>query len=559
MRFVVFAFAAGLVAAAGCGDSGPGSCRSAAECASGICRDGRCVIVEDDAGTTIDAFSPPDALPPFDSGCTPGRCPAGMACMDGACIADCRLPTATPCAPPLLCGPTSGTCVMPGEECTPTGDFVPCGGGEFVPTCGPGTSCDVDHCVTAAGCTSIACDASGVCRGVGCGGTGGSVTGVALDPLADVPAATPDAIAAAAHVSGADLCGLTATFEVRVETALYTSAANEGTIWEIDLATGARTAYATGISRVFGFATDPSGTLWVIDGSTCGVGRIEGVAGARTFVPFATGPAGCSRLAAGTDGALYVSGGLEVRRIDIFTASTSTYGTIPGGVAAWGSTFLTGLAFDAAGDLYAGEHWRGIFRIPSGGGVGTRFADAPALALTSGDNPWNEGLAWGPDGRLYVGVFPSNYLTGFIWRAEADGTGATVVHDLASIRAAIPATNYTGIHGVTFGLDGTLYFTNQNTAGNTREALGQLIALRTDGTLELLASGINFDWPLGYDGDVIVGTRVVESVIVPIETDGTARAMLDSPGAAQPFQVRVLVTDPATGRVYVASRTARAL
>lgn len=516
----------------------------------------------EDAGEARDGFLAPSDAPPPDTfvppPCTP-ECGPGAACIDRACVQDCTLPLAVPCEAGRVCAETTRRCVMPGDDCTPVGDFVECGTREFPPTCGPGTSCDtaMGACVARSGCTDVACDVAGVCRGIGCAGAGagsGSVTAIALDPLADAPRATPDAVAVRGMVTGTGICALTVTLEMRIETEIFVSAFNDASIWQVDLASGARTEWATGISGVNGLATDPTGALYVLQG--CVVGRVSEAV--RTFTPITTLPTtGCSRLAIGPDGALYVSSTLEAWRVDPFTAASASYGSIPDGIAAWGGTFLTGLGFLDDGSLILGEHWRSLRRVPPGGGASEPWAEAPPRGLTLSDNPWNEGMAVGPDGRMHVGVFPSNPIAGFIYRVEADRT-STVLVELATIQAGVPTTAHAGIHGIAFGLDGAMYFTNQNTGGATREPLGQLLVLR-GGAVSLLASGFNFDWPRGYDGDLVVGTRSIETITVPVASDGSFSASFDSPDVDGAFEVRASVIDPSTGLVRGARRTARTL
>lgn len=539
----------------GCDAPEDPSCTSTRECAGGrVCVEARCVLAGDaggprDAGGSDDAAS----VDAFGS-CAP--CQAGEACVDRVCVADCRLAGAVPCEVPRICGPTSGTCVMPGEECTPSGDFVACGAGEFPPTCGPGARCEDARCVADAGCTDVVCNAVGVCLGIGCPGSGmgGAVDGVSLEAIGDTTVGA--SVPVAASLTSASHCGLTATFELRREISLVTTAYNDDTVWEIDLGTGTRTAYATGLGSISGIANDARGQIYVVDG-TCGVGRVVGPEGARTFERVGDAPAGCSRMTIGPDGALYVAGGLSVNRIDLFGGTTSTHTTLTTASSPCSGAFLTGLTFDAAGALYLAEHWPNVYRVAPDG-TESLFADAPLGALTCGDVPWNEGLTFGPDGRLYVGVFPSNNQAGFVWSVGASGGTGTALLGLAELRAAVPSTTYAGIHGVSFGLDGTLYFTNQNTASSTLEPLGQVLAREPSGTIRLLASGLNFDWPRGYDGDLIVNTEIVSETTVPFDASGRASATLTAPSTPGPFVVRVLVTDPTSGRILTATRAARA-
>lgn len=547
------------VSAAGCGDAPNGACTSARDCTDGlVCWESRCVAAPD-AGAPRDALIPEGTdggLGGLDAAITCGTaCSPGSACVEGACVADCRLPSVTPCAAPRICGPASGTCVMPGEECTPRGEFVACGDGEFPPTCGPGARCESARCVADTSCTGVVCNAVGVCLGIGCtgSGTGGEVSSVALDPISDVAAGAT--LSATATVTGEALCGLSATFELRREISLVTTAYNDDTIWEIDLGSGARSAYATGLGSLSGIANDARGQLYVVN-AACEVGRVAGAAGSRTFERVGTAPSGCSRITIGPDGALYVAGGLSVNRIDLFAGATRTHTTLTTASTLCGSAFLTGLTFDDGGALYLAEHWPNIYRVGPDG-TESLFSDAPLGALGCGDVPWNEGLTFGPDGRLYVGVFPSNNQAGFVWSVAPSGGTGTSLLGLAELRAAVPATSYSGIHGVSFGLDGTLYFTNQNTSSSTREPLGQVFARAPSGEIRLLASGLNFDWPRGYDGDLVVNTEVVSETTVPVDASGRAMANLTAPSSEGAFVVRVLVTDPASGRIVTSTRAAR--
>lgn len=548
------------------GDDSPGECRVDSDCPSGTCIDSMCEVASEDAGDAGDSGAPSDMGVDTADDTTPlacgGECEAGEACVDDACVADCRLDDARACPAETLCAEFTGRCVIPGEDCTPSGEFVRCGTLEFPPVCGPGSACDGNACVAAEPCADVRCDAGGRCRGVSCGDApgmgGGEATGVTLDDVEDAARGEIGGLSVSASVDGMDYCGMSATFEVRIETALYTSAGNDGSIFEIDLETNARTAYVEGIPLVFGLVTDPSGTLYALRSDTCEVVRVIGDAGARTFESVATAATGCARLAIGPDGALYVAGGLTIERIDLFTGVVTPYGSIEDGTAQWGRTFLTGITFDDAGTLYVAEHWSSILALPPGGGVGVEYARGPALDYVQADNPWNEGMAFGPDGLLYVGVFPSNSQKGIVYRVGEDLV-SELIEDLTSMRMDVPETNYTGIHGLAFGLDGALYFANQNTESNTREPFGQVLVRRTDGTVELISGGLNFDWPRGYDGDVVVGTRATDTVVVPLGPEGRASADLDVPDTDGAYEVRVFVTDPMSGRVFTDADTARTL
>lgn len=579
-RGIVAVIAALAAACSSAGRGGEGSCSTGDDCGPGEgCVEGECVPETPDGGGADggadgdgdadadvdgdvdgDSDGGGDATDDADGETDPcgGGCPAGQACREEGCVEDCRLADASPCPVETLCSPLRGQCVAPGEECTPADAFVSCGTAPSAPTCGPGSLCDDGACVPSPGCGSVVCDASFICRGVDCAGGSGAIAGISLDPVPDSPRGLARGLRATATVDGAELCGLTVTFEVAVETALYTTAGNDEAIWEVDLETGAAEAYVEGIPLVYGLAMDSAGTLYALSGETCEVLRVVGAPGARALELVAEAPVGCSRLALGPDGALYVPAIRAVFRVDLFSTERTLYGFMPDGIAAWGMTFATGLVFGDDGTLVLGEHWRGLVAMPPGGGDGVLYAEAPARGLGASDEPWNEGMAFDAGGLLHVGVFPTNPEAGFVYRVEAD-LSTTVLVDLAALEVAIASTRYAGVHGLSFGLDGSMYFTNQNTRRNTGEPDGQLIVQRPDGTLALVAEGFNFDWPRGYDGDLIVGTRVVSSVAAPVSTDGSTYADLDVPDVDGFFQVRVLATDPVTGHVLAARRAARTL
>jgi glucose/arabinose dehydrogenase len=102
------------------------------------------------------------------------------------------------------------------------------------------------------------------------------------------------------------------------------------------------------------------------------------------------------------------------------------------------------------------------------------------------------GLAWGPDGALYMAS-----LTGFPYP-----TGAALVYriDVAAAEAAVFADGFTAATDLAFEDDGSLLVTEFSTAmaelvadltaERARELPGRLVRLRTDGTLETLADDL---------------------------------------------------------------------
>jgi hypothetical protein len=104
----------------------------------------------------------------------------GEACVDGACVADCRKAGAQPCAMGTVCDASDmspGLCVAPGAPCVTTSAPEMCGG----KVCGPGSACDgAGKCYARVPCNNVACDDQG-CWGTGCACT--RVTGCSPAPI----------------------------------------------------------------------------------------------------------------------------------------------------------------------------------------------------------------------------------------------------------------------------------------------------------------------------------------------------------------------------------------
>ena len=157
-------------------------------------------------------------------------------------------------------------------------------------------------------------------------------------------------------------------------------------------------------------------------------------------------------------------------------------------------------------------------------------------------------MTLGPDGLVYVGIFPSGNLDGIVYRIDPPARPTRLI-GLAEMRRDVPETSYAGVHGVAFGNDGTLYFVNQNTSGSTNEPLGQVLARRPSGKIELIARGLNFDWPRGFDGDIVVSQATTASTSAPVDMTGRAQGTLDAPTTPGTYGIRVLVTDPRSGAI----------
>jgi len=215
---------------------------------------------------------------------------------------------------------------------------------------------------------------------------------------------------------------------------------------------------------------------------------------------------------------------------------------------------LTGVTFDRAGALLVTEPWPWVYRAAGGVTEATPYLDGTPLDLSSTlYNPWTEDIEFGPDGALYAAFFPGDESAGFLYRYPAP-IGPTSrperLFGLAELRAAVPSTRFAGLHGLGFGADGTLYFTNQNTDFVTLGATGQLLARRPSGALEQVATGFRFDIDYGYDGDVVVAQDVLADATAAVDASGRARFELDVPMRVGVYQVRVLVTDPRDGTIH---------
>jgi hypothetical protein len=468
-------------------------------------------------------------------------------------VDDCRPGNAVACAAPNTCDFISGRCVPPGAGCVLTGTPVLCGKGEFPPRCGPGSSCEADRCAPAAGCAHVVCDASNFCRGTDCPamGTGGGVKTIMLAPIPEVTAGAAGGVMASATVTAEGLCGLSATFELRKDLELYVSAYNDKGIWRVPVDGGGMPShYITETMPIGGVTADRTGTLYYALQNSGVIRRVRPTAGTPTAEMFAKVESiSLARLTFGPDGLLYA---VADKRVFRFAAD----GTV---AQMWNiplSTFLTGIAFDKDGALLAAQHWPMVWRLPPGGTAFAEYLDAtPMVDVT--ETPWNEGMALGPDGLIHVGVFPVGNQTGMIYVVEPMLPMARPrrLLGLTEMRRDVPETMFAGVHGIAFGGDGTLFFANQNTPTSTNQPVGQVLARRPSGKIELVAKGLNFDWPRGYDGDIVVSQATMQSVSAPIDMTGHTMGTLPAPTTPGTYGVRVLVTDPRTGAIAEARGT----
>ncbi len=151
-------------------------CPSGQTCVASTCRiamadaSGDVVIpsdgLPDDTPTSdaFDTFDDADAARP-DASCTTTTCGApGSACVDGACVADCRYASAQACGAATVCDYTDGQCRTPGP-CVLRSAFTRCG----MSMCGPGLECSAfGTCVSLTACDRVVCDTDNRCWGANC-------------------------------------------------------------------------------------------------------------------------------------------------------------------------------------------------------------------------------------------------------------------------------------------------------------------------------------------------------------------------------------------------------
>ena len=493
--------------------------------------------------------SSPDAfvIPETQAPAVPcGGCGPGQSCRDQKCVDDCRSDRAVPCAAPKVCDFITGTCVAPAAGCVLTGNPVVCGGDEFPARCGPGARCEANQkCVPDGGCSRVVCDASNFCRGADCPQAGGGgVQTVTLDAIPDAQAGMQGGVKLGATVKADGLCGLSATFELHRDLELFVSAYNDTGIWRVPL-NGMPTKYITETQPIGGVAADRTGTLYYTLQNAGAIRRVRPGPGANpTTEAFAMLPAGAynlARMTFGPDGNLYAVAAKNVYRFAADGSITQTW-MVPA------STFLTGIVFDKDGAILVAQHWPTVWRLPPGGNAFATYVDATPTVPANTLVPWNEGMTLGPDGLVYVGIFPSGNLEGIVYRIDPPAKPTRLI-GLAEMRRDVPETRYAGVHGVAFGNDGSLFFVNQNTSGATNEPLGQVLARRPSGKIELIARGLNFDWPRGFDGDIVVSQATTASTSAPVDMTGHAGSMLDAPTTPGTYGIRVLVTDPRSGAI----------
>lgn len=188
---------------------------------------------------------------------------------------------------------------------------------------------------------------------------------------------------------------------------------------------------ATGLHQVDNPVFDRAGNLFVTYSGARGQEApvsIFRVTPSGTREPFASGVVNATSMAFGPDDQLYVSSRFEgaVYRVDAEGVSTQVASEL--GVAC-------GIAFDAEGVMYVGDRSGTIFRVRNG--RATAFATLPASIAAFH-------LAMGPDGDLFVSA-PTLSTYDFVYRIDRNGETRQIGFPMGRPQ------------GLAFGPDGALY------------------------------------------------------------------------------------------------------
>ena len=177
--------------------------------------------------------------------------------------------------------------------------------------------------------------------------------------------------------------------------------------------------YASGgdLLEPLGIAFDPSGNLWIA--GCCGNNLMVREPGSST--PVTVEDSGTISGMLNVYGVTYYSGSIyfsDVGNEKIWKIADSP--TAPGtpvevaDISAQNSTAL-GLLFDSSGNLYFGDFESGVWEVPVGTTTPVQYATLPGY---NGHGSQADQLAWGPDGRLYVG----DYNVPVVWVIPTTGS-----------------------------------------------------------------------------------------------------------------------------------------
>ncbi len=164
--------------------------------------------------------------------------------------------------------------------------------------------------------------------------------------------------------------------------------------------------YASGgdLSSPFGIAFDPSGNLWIADY----ISHTLTVREPGSSTPVTVEDSGTISGIGSVYGVTYYSGSIYFsdagnEKIWKIADSPTAPGT-PVEVADISAQngMAAGLLFDSSGNLYFGDMHSEVWEVPIGTMTPVQYATLPGY---DGSPSQAVQLAWGPDGRLYVGDF----------------------------------------------------------------------------------------------------------------------------------------------------------
>jgi hypothetical protein len=329
--------------------------------------------------------------------------------------------------------------------------------------------------------------------------------------------------------------------------------------FELDGSTATGTSvYLQEQAALSGLTADTKGRLYYMLARDRVIKRINTTTGKPEVVATDVGAAGqeLAKMVFGPDGKLYAIAGPSLYQVDVDSGKVTLLETIAG------ERRLSVIVFDRDGSLLLGgvpvdrKTAHNMYRLawpPDKNNAVLHVNPSSLLDPQTIVNPWNLGAALGEDGLMYVGVFPATNWAGLIYRIEAN-KALTKLLDLAAMQKDVPLTKYAGIHGLSFGCGGNLYFVNQNSSGSNEGNFGQLLRCKDAScqSVSLVGDGMYLDFPLGVDGDLIISKETVGAVSTAVDDQGLAEATIDVPDRKGCHEVRALLTDPRTGAIFEA-------